>query len=63
MKGHILVEVEVLLVTIIGESLELGHNGTPRGRDSVATEEDSMQNSSNLSSILALDLLHVSPPA
>jgi len=55
-KGHILVKVEVLLVTIITEGLELGHNGTPCGRDSVATEE-------NLSTILALVLLHVSPPA
>jgi len=62
-KGHILVKVEVLLVTIITEGLELGHNGAPCRCDSITTEEGSIQSPPNLSAILALYLLHVSPPA
>ncbi len=60
-KGHILVEVKVLPVTIIGEGLELGHNGTPRGCDSVATEEDSMQDTPNLTAFTCFQFLSAVP--
>ena len=62
-KGHILVEVEVLSVTLISEGLELVHNGASTGCDTITAEKSGMQDSPHLPTILALDLLHVGPPA
>jgi hypothetical protein len=62
-KGHILVKVEVLLVTLMSEGLELGHNGARCGCNLITSEEGGVQNSPNLSPVLALDLLHVGSPA
>jgi hypothetical protein len=62
-KGHILVKVEVLSVTLISEGLELGHNGASSGCDPITAEEGGMHDSPHLPTILALDLLHVGPPA
>ena len=62
-KGHILVKVEVHSVTLISEGLELGHNGARCGCNLITSEEGGVQNLPNLSTILALDIFHVGPPA
>ncbi len=64
MKIHVLVEIEVLAVSLMSEGLQPGHNGIP-GRDNfLSTKEESVQGPVHLSPILALaELLHVTPPA
>ena len=56
-KGHILVKVVVLSVTLISEGLELVHNGA------ITAEKSGMQDLPHLPTSLVLDLLHVGPPA
>ena len=62
-KGHILVKVVVLLVTLLPEGLELVHNGASSGCDPITAEKSGMQDLPHLPTSLVLDLLHVGPPA
>ena len=64
MKIHVLVEIEVLAVSLIPEGLQLGHNGVPGRHDSLPTKEKSVQGPIHLLPILGLaELLHMAPPA
>ncbi len=61
---HVLVKIEVLVVSLISEGLQPGHNGIS-GRDNLlSTKEESVQGPVHLSLILGLaELLHMTPPA
>ncbi len=63
-KIHVLVKVKVLVVSLISEGLQPGHNGLPGQDNSLSTKEESVQGWVHLSPILGLaELLHVTPPA
>ncbi len=63
-KIHILVNIEVLAVSLIPEGLQLGHNGTPGRHNTLLTKEKSVQGLIHLLPVLGLaELLHVTPPA
>ncbi len=63
-KVHILVKVEVLVVSLIPEGLQLGTNSIP-GRDNLLpTKEECVKGPVHLMPVLGLaKLLHVMPPA
>ncbi len=64
MKIHVLVKIEVLVVSLIPEGLQLGHNGVPGQDNSLSAKEESVQGPVHLSPILCLaELLHMTPPA
>ncbi len=63
-KIHVLVKIEVLVVSLIPEGLQLGHNGIPGQDNTLSAKEESVQGPVHLSPILGLaELLHVTPPA
>ncbi len=63
-KIHVFVKIEVLVVSLIPEGLQLGHNGIPSQDSSLSTKEESVQGPVHLLPILGLaELLHVTPPA
>ena len=63
-KIHVLVEIEVLAVSLISEGLQPGLNGVPGRDNSLSSKEESVQGPVHLSPILGLaKLLHVMPPA
>ncbi len=63
-KIHVLVEIEVLAVSLIPEGLQLGHNGAPGQHNTLSTKEKSVQGLIHLLPILGLaELLHMTPPA
>ena len=63
-KIHVLVKIEVLVVSLIPEGLQLGHNGVPGQDNLLSAKEESVQGPVHLSPILGLaELLHVTPPA
>ncbi len=64
MKVHILVKIEVLVVSLIPEGLQLGTNGVSGRDNSLSSKEESAQGWVHLLPILGLaKLLHVMPPA
>ncbi len=63
-KIHVLVKIEVLVVSLISEGLQPGHNGVPGRDNSLTAKEESVQGPVHLSPILDLaELLHLTPPA
>ncbi len=63
-KIHVLVKIEVLVVSLISEGLQSGHNGIPGQENLLSAKEESVQGLLHLSPILVLaELLHVTPPA
>ncbi len=63
-KVHILVEIEVLAVSLIPEGLQLGTNGVPDQDNLLSAKDESVQGPVHLSPILGLaKLLHVMPLA
>jgi hypothetical protein len=61
---HVLVKIEVLVVTFILEGLQLGANGITGQDNSLPAKEKSVQGPVHLSPILGLaKLLHAMPPA
>ena len=63
-KIHVLVKIEVLVVSLISEGLQPGHNGIPGQDNLLSTKEESVQGPVHLSPVLGLaELLHVTPPA
>ncbi len=63
-KIQVLVKIEVLVVSLISEGLQSGHNGVPGRDNSLSTKEESGQGPVHLLPILGLaELLHVTPPA
>ncbi len=64
MNIHILVKIEVLVVSLISEGLQSGHNGVPGLDNLLSAKEESVQGPVHLSPILGLaEFLHVTPPA
>ncbi len=64
MKIRVLVKIEVLVVSLIPEGLQLGHNGIPGQDNTLSAKEESLQGPVHLSPILGLaELLYVTPPA
>ncbi len=63
-KVHIFVKIEVLVVALIREGLQLGHNGIPSRDNSLSAKEKCVQGPVHLSPILSLaELLYMAPPA
>ncbi len=63
-KIHVLVKIEVLVVSVISEGQQPGHNGIPSQGNSLSAKEESVQGLIHLLPILGLaELLHVTPPA
>ncbi len=63
-KIHILVKIEVLVVTLIPEGLQLSTNGVPGQDNLLPAKEESVQGPVHLTPVLGLaELLHVMPPA
>ena len=63
-KIHILVNIEVIAVSLISEGLQPSHNGVPGQDNSLSAKEESVQGPVHLSPILGLaELLHMTPPA
>ncbi len=63
-KIHVLVKIELLVVSLISEELQSGHNGIPGQDNLLSAKEESVKGPAHLSPILGLaELLHVSPPA
>jgi hypothetical protein len=61
---HVLVKVEVLVVSLIPEGLQLGANGVPGQDNLLSAKEESVHGPVHLSPILGLaELLHVMSPA
>jgi hypothetical protein len=59
-KIHVLVKIEVLVVSLIPEELQLGHNGVPGQHNTLLTKEKSVQGPIHLLPVLGLaKLLHV----
>ncbi len=64
MKMHLLVKIEVLVVSLIPEGLQLGHNGAPGRHNMLPTKENSVQGPIHTSPVLGLaELLPVTPPS
>ncbi len=64
MKIHVLVKIEVLVVSLISEGLQLGHNGALGQHNTLLTKENSVQGPIHLLPILDFaELLNVTPPA
>ncbi len=64
MKIRVLVEIEVLAVSLMSEGLQPGHNGIPGQDNLLSAKEESVQGPVHLSPILGLaEFLHVTPPA
>ncbi len=63
-KIQVLVKIDVLVVSLIPEGPQLGHNGVPSQDSSLSAKEESVQGPVHLSPIFGLaELLHVTPPA
>ncbi len=63
-KIHVLVKIEVFVVSFIPKGLQLGHNGAPGQHNTLPTKKNSVQGPIHLSPVLGLaELLHVTPPA
>ncbi len=63
-KIHVLVKIEVLVISLIFEGLQLGHNGIPGQDNLLSAKDESVQSPVHLSPILGLaELLHMTPPA